>query len=378
MNYTNRHTRSSARTISIVSGVLFAVFCFLTLYVMQADMLSQLQWRYSGGQTTYHPLVGAMLCTSLLVLLGVFVRRVIRFPVRLLAFAWLPSLWLLWLVTSHVLSDGIADHMLEGVCLFGVVPIFFVCVLLYAHARPDSRFERSTFSVLFTPNVFVLALMFFVVGRYSDTATMRHAELRAARLVCEHRYFDALSVGQRAGLVSPTLFASRCYALSQLGQLGEELFCYPCGGSEQMLPARSDSTFVFDFGPQVYRHLRFAPPRRCSGTVTRFLEVAHRRDTLQSPVLRDYLLCAYLLDRRLDAFSEVLAASFPDSVALPRHYAEALMLCDESLQQRVDTKTETLYHSFQQAMQADTDGRQPAERLRDGFGHTYWYYYFFR
>ena len=81
---------------------------------------------------------------------------------------------------------------------------------------------------------------------------------------------------------------------------------------------------------------------------------------------------------RLNAFSEVLASSFPDSVALPRHYAEALMLCDESLQQRVDTKTETLYHSFQQAMQADTDGRQPAERLRDGFGHTYWYYYFFR
>ncbi|MBQ2460708.1 MAG: hypothetical protein II505_08535, partial [Bacteroidaceae bacterium] len=67
MNYTNRHTRSSARTISIVCGVLFAVFCFLTLYVMQADMLSQLQWQYSGGQTTYHPLVGAMLCTSLLV-----------------------------------------------------------------------------------------------------------------------------------------------------------------------------------------------------------------------------------------------------------------------------------------------------------------------
>lgn len=110
-----------------------------------------------------------------------------------------------------------------------------------------------------------------------------------------------------------------------------------------------------------------------------FLENAYSLDTLASPVLRDYLLSACLLERSLPRFAELLAA---DSLkSLPTHYREALTLyavqdtCFHLPQP--DTSMEEDLHEFLTEMEQADDVMSPADRLRRRFSHTYWYYYFF-
>lgn len=384
MHYTSANTRKTARTIPFVCGLLFAAFSFLYLYFLQSDLLALLQFRLSHGQTSYDPLIGSLLITLVLTLVGAGFQRMLSLPIRALALAWLPSCLLL---LAHV-GWRIAPEEGDAICLPPMPRLIFLAVLAVAylvalrlcHVYRDTTGERAPLFSHLTPNLLVLGLAFLVVGISGNTSTPLHYELQVERLLSDDRFDEALQVGEQADATSPRLTAMRCYALSRERELGERLFYYALHGDcTQMLPEWDATLRTHDLADSVYHHLRFRPCHVCRPSTMLFLENAYSLDTLASPVLRDYLLSACLLERSLPRFAELLAA---DSLkSLPTHYREALTLyavqdtCFHLPQP--DTSMEEDLHEFLTEMELADDVMSPADRLRRRFSHTYWYYYFF-
>ncbi len=356
-------------------------FSFLYLYVLQPSFLCQLQFQLSAGQTHYVPLVGALLITLLLTLLGMLMHRILPLPVRMQSLAWFPSCCLLMLLTCWPLtSTGSNTRPLLWIALLAVI---FVLSLFVGHAYPDTSSDRAPFIAYLSPNLIVLSLLFLLIGRMGNTATPLQYELRMARLIDEGRYEDALRVGEHSQQMSRRLTSMRCYALCETGQMGDRLFHYTLqGGSQQMLPLVSDTLLFVDLPSRVYHRMGYVPREADSFSVVQFLEKASQVDTLGSPVLRTYLLCAHLLDHRLPRFVQLLAEDSIPAASLPEHYREALVLYasqDSTFESPVaDTRLQADFDRFLQTMNADADPLLPEDRCRRDFANTYWYYYFFR
>lgn len=97
----------------------------------------------------------------------------------------------------------------------------------------------------------------------------------------------------------------------------------------------------------------------------------------------DYLLCSYLLDKRLDLFSKELGNYYKlDSTSvLPKHYREALVLY---LHQHPtapyvfhDDVCETDYEDLLAIRRKFRNQSDCQAILRDTYGKTYWYYYLY-
>ena len=102
-----------------------------------------------------------------------------------------------------------------------------------------------------------------------------------------------------------SLTAMRVFALSRENLLGEKLFDFPqYNGSQGLLPSLSDTTYAHDWTKALYKHLGGKPGKNLKDN-TRFLELLSQRPSATAAA-KDYLLCAYLLDKNLDAFVTVL------------------------------------------------------------------------
>ena len=384
MHYTSTNTRRTARTIPFVCGLLFAAFCFLYLYFVQPDLLALLQFRLSSGQTRYDPLIGALLITLVLVLVGAGFQRLLSLPIRVLALAWMPSCLLLlahvgWRIVPDE-GDAISLPPMPRLIFLAVLAVIYLIALRLSYVYRDTTGERASLVAHYAPNLLVMCLAFFVVGMAGNTSTPLHYELQAERLIASSRYAEALQVGEQADATSPRLTAMRCYALSREGMLGERLFAYPLHGDcAQMLPQWEATVRTHDLADSVYHHLRFRPCAVCRPSAMLFLENAHSMDTLSTPALRHYLLSACLIERRLSRFAEIVIA---DSVTmLPTHYREALALYatqDTLFQQpQPDEAINRSLHDFLTEMNQADAAAPPADMLRRRYSHTYWYYYYF-
>ena len=85
----------------VVCAVVFCVLTFCYLYNYQADVLVVTQFLASGGQTHYAPFLGAVIITSVLLLLQVVVQFFARLRRRSYALTYAPSLLLLAWPTSR-------------------------------------------------------------------------------------------------------------------------------------------------------------------------------------------------------------------------------------------------------------------------------------
>lgn len=127
-----------------ICTLVFTCFSFCNLYLYQSDYLAQLQYYFSRGETTYQPLVGAVLITLPLLLLGLFLHHVVRWPVRFCALVWFPSAFLLIVVTAMRMPElpGLATcipwpGMLCSLLLFTFAVCFSVCILIpWASVHP--------------------------------------------------------------------------------------------------------------------------------------------------------------------------------------------------------------------------------------------------
>lgn len=392
VKYSSPQTQFASRLVPCVCTMVFACFSFCYLYLYQPGYLAQMQYHCSYGETTYHPLVGAVLITLPLLALGIFLHKAVRWPLCLCAISWAPSAWLLALATSvrfPELPDYGSGTPALALAIF-LAASLLVAVLLRLH--PDATSEHGTLAGYLSSNLLLLSLLFLVTGVLGYSSVSGHRELRMGRLLHEGRYDQAVLCTTDTAAVTYRLYALRAAALACEGRLGESLFEYPIPqGTRTLMPRQSDSLFVYDALPVLYRVMRAVP--RCTGEFHEqvFLRNALEADTLPRPLTLDYLLCSCLLRGKVGTFCQLLTSHTDSlSTSLPRHYREALVLSHHvlkwggdgmgthALQPCLDYSDEDMeasYRSFRRLHDAARSGSGAASDSLACYAGTYWAYY---
>lgn len=373
--------KRTARILGWVCGSLFTLFSLLYLYVMQADLLATAQHLLSKGQTVYSPLWGAVIITWLLWLLQNVYRRTIAYPLRFHALYYFPSCLVLGLLTSIVPREG-WEVQLSANWVWVIVSILvYVLVSWIALHYPDRKNGVQSLFPFLWGNFLCLAVQFCVVGGVANTDDVYHYRLKVERYVMEENDSMALHVGEESLQADRSLTALRAFALSREGALGERLFDYPqYYGSEGLMPDSADTIYVHGWLQLLYKHVGGKPGGNVK-SATRFFELLSQRPSAE-PAARDYLLCAYLLDKNLDAFVAALPRYYGLDAALPLYYKEALVLYS-----RLHTRPAVVFKD--NAVEANLDDfhhfraqyADPVERsnqCRRMYGNTYWWYYYYQ
>ena len=228
-------------------------------------------------------------------------------------------------------------------------------------------------------NLLQMAVMMLGVGAIGNTNAVFHYSAHAEVAMMTGDFDEALRVGKRSLETDEHLTMLRVFALSKKGRLADELFDYPIEGtSETILPMQVKPQMLP--ADSIWKHLG----ARSSRTIPaeHYYEILER-DTLSSPAMADYRLCGYLIDRNLNAFVKALPRYYEvsDSVSLPRHYKEALVLY-----QHLTAHPAIVYHDA--VLAEDWDNLQqlkaqyPTEperqyRVFDNYQKSYWYYYYY-
>lgn len=380
MRHSLLQKQKTARQAFALCVVYFVAFAFCYIYFLQRDILAQAQYKLSDGTTLYRPLLSAALCTLLGVALGVFVSRFLRrLPPRAKAMAWFPSFLLLGLLGSvHFPEFGNSPSLYCWVwvllSLLAYMAFLPLCSLL--RCAPG---KRESFSLCAWPNALLLTLFSVVCLAVSNTDIVLHRTLQSARYLQEENYEAALQTARWETHPSKQLSSMTAFALSKTEQMGESLFNYPQPyGSEGLLPLCSDTVMFYDVPSAVGCHLGYK--RGNSISATRFLETIVSMPCAR-PSARQYLLCAYLLDKELEKFCTLLSAADSLSTSLPRHYREALLLHQE-LNPSTDIHFEdsvlnASFLQFKTYLKEDVAKDERELKCRERFGNTYWSYYYF-
>lgn len=95
----------------------------------------------------------------------------------------------------------------------------------------------------------------------------------------------------------------------------------------------------------------------------------------------EYAGCYYLLGKELGKFQDFLQKSTNKSEKLPRHFEEAWLIITEGKQAEqtysISQERLTQYKKFQQAATLPNTPNNLSDIYRE-FGHTYWFYYYFK
>ena len=99
-NNTLIHYQRTARILTVACGLLFALFCFLYLYVFQQDLLEAFHYSLAEGKTRFSPLGTALWTTGILLLVRWLVNRLLHLKGGVRELAYFPSCLLLGVLTS--------------------------------------------------------------------------------------------------------------------------------------------------------------------------------------------------------------------------------------------------------------------------------------
>lgn len=361
----------------------FILFTFFYLFYFQADLLTMMQHVLSGGATHYNRTIGAVLITLLLLLIQVGVRRLTLFGGGLYALTYFPSLVLLTLLTG--VGNDFDETRSFGIWLF-IAPILimlfagFVFVMRKNGINSGVQIAGGSQPRLLLTNTLLLVLQFIMVCCGGNTDEVFHYRLRMENLIADEEYDKALEVGKASLSTDESLTMLRAFALSRTRQLGDRLFEYPLvGGSNALLPDGKTVRCSILPASDILKNLGIRKKGRMSAmSYLQYLE----RSGLAMKSVTDYLLCGYLLDRDLDSFvHEVMRKYNITSPTLPKYYREALTLYTHLRANPVIVfHSEVLdadYSDFQDLEKQYPKYAERAAYVRDTYGNTYWYYYFY-
>lgn len=388
-NSTKRHDNGTL--VRRVSVVVFIVFSFCWLYFFQADFLAvtnhTLATTPNASALENTRILVALFLTLVLLLILLGARAVAPLKNGLFALTFFPSFWALTLLGNlqQLLASaraaivwGIASVVL--LALWGLVSRFFSRL---------SRYETNTRTMWV--NLLLLSVMMGGVAALTNTQAVYHYRARMETLLLEQQPAEALQVGLKSLETDASLTMLRAYSLACCQQpnpdgqsstlLAERLFQYPVGGNgADLVPSTADShsrTLRYPVD-SIYRRLGALPRRR--QTTAQYLETLERHHQATA-VVRDYVLCGLLVDRRLDDFVRLLPRYYTvnDSVTLPRHYREALTLYRHlRAQPRLvyhHAVTEEDYRNLQELESQYGDPRERKIRVLENYFGSYWYYY---
>ena len=176
-------------------------------------------------------------------------------------------------------------------------------------------------------------MLMFVIGIAIDTTDVKRYARQMQRCMADGNYQKALQVGDESDKTDRQLMMLRIEALGHEHLLGDKLFAYPLTGRSGDLARKGG----------------------------------------------DYELCAYLIDKNLDKFAEVLPKYYAIDNRLPRYYREALVLYTHSRSNPRyvfhDNAMDTDYDDLQQLERKYKDRRARQMAVFRQYEGTYWYYY---
>ena len=169
----------------------------------------------------------------------------------------------------------------------------------------------------------------------------------------------------------------RAYCLSKTHKMGESLFEYPLiGESQSLLPNGSSVRILMTPDKDVYRYIGVMSRQQMP--VMRYLELITASRKAKKPA-GDYLLCGYLLDKKLDKFVVHLPHYYHVDSLLPKHYREALVLYTHSRSNPKlvyhDAVADADYKDYQDLEKKYPEKMVRQTKIRDIYGKTYWYYF---
>ena len=383
MKYHDPHKKNGTITTKVVCAVCFITFTFLWLYEFQADVIAIAQHTLSKGVTHYNRTTGAIIITGVLYVLQLVVAAFTHLNRRTHALTYFPSMLLLAFV-SDVNAD-IDEHYSLGAWCWGAplaLAVWGGLVWLARRMSPyenDDKMPLGVFSKRVWVNMLQMAVMMLLVVWIGNTNAVFHFSARAEVALMKGDVDEALRVGSKSLETNQRLTMLRVYALSKKGLLSEKLFSYPIvGTSEDMLPMHLSLQILP--ADSIWRHLGAMPSQPCKNET---YYNAIERDSLATAAVADYRLCGCLIDRQLDAFVEMLPRYYEvaDSLPLPRHYQEALVLY-----RHLRTNPAIVYQNpvidedWDNMKQLETEYPLPSERkfrVFDRYRGSYWYYYFY-
>ena len=379
----NDKAKNSTVVLRIVCAILFFLFTFVYLYYYQADVLAAAQHVLSDGQTHYVKNVGTVIIIAALYLLHLGVLGITRLTKKAHALTYFPSFLVLAFLTSFSLRVARGYSLLTWTWVAAVLLLIYAGVVWLARQMQlydnDVKTNRGLFSRTMWMNLLMMVVMMFLVGLVGNSNDVFHQRMRMEKALLDNQPEEALAVGKRSLANDSSLTALRILALSKSGQLGERLFEYRLhGGSKSMIPDQQACRFVMLPEDSLYRHLG-ARPRYRMATMD-FLKLLHKKQKAQAPA-HDYLLCAYLLDKKLDKFASEFGKYYKIDSIFPKHYREALILHTHLRSHPVaeyhDSVLDADYKDYLTLSREHANKEERRNRVRDTYGNTYWYYYEF-
>lgn len=365
-------------------AIVFILFVFTYLYCFQADLLFMVQHVLSGGTTHYNRTIGAVIITVVLYIVHVGATRLGGFGGSCYALTYFPSLLLLTALTG--VNSNFTDNPFYGFWAW-LTPLLLVVYVVAALYLKSGKFSGTRNAIDNTlagelwKNLLTLSCMFILVGLCGNSDDVFHYRLRMESLISSGNFSKALEVGDKSDDTDAGLTMLRIYALSQEKQLGERLFEYPVtGGSAALLPDGKNVKCLFYPDNKIMRALSIR--RKGVMKPMEYLKYVERNGLGMRPVT-DYLLCGYLLDKDLDGFVNEIRHKYNlGSPSLPKHYREALTLYTHLRANPVLVfHSEVMDADYADFQKLEASYRDKAEResyVRDTYGDTYWFYYFYK
>ena len=325
-----REQRGEKRLQRWVNGLcacVFALFCFTFVAVYQAPLIEALYDKVATGKLEFNEYVVAVIVTTLLVSLTLWMNRLARFQREWSAFAYLPACLLLAFMTDidrSIYSEG--GNIMPWVYIFAsglLVYALFAFLLQRVLFAKIKNLQMESNRMLWR-NLLLFVLLFCVTGWLSNSEEGFKHEAAAYGRYKRGDLNGALNVAKRSLDATPELTAARAFYLSESGLMGDRLFTYPqYYGAEGLLPTVKQSSPLSP--DSVYSKLGLQ--REKDEAAVDYLRRVVEKDTLPSESVADYYLCALLLDKRLTDFVEELPRFYDihSGEELPMHYKEALI-----------------------------------------------------
>ena len=364
----------------LVCAILFCSITFVYLYCYQADTLAVTQHILSEGKTHYNSLVGAALITIVLFFLHIGIAYAIKVKPFSYSLTYFPSILLLTVVTDICSNIGEGSSSALWMWLLPLLLILYIGFLLLRRLVPPLSVEDNGnifFSKTMCINVLSLTVMFFISGLVSDNDDIFHYRAHIERCLENNKFDEALNTAKQSEANDSSLTMLRIFALAKTNSLGERLFEYPItGGSQSLLPNGKGAKLLMYPENNIYAVLGEKPQKGISSMeyLHHILEHKHAERAAA-----DYLLCGYLLDKKLDEFAKNIGKYYDLKGELPKHYREALTLyvhlrSNPNIMYH-NTVMDTDYQDYQNMTNKYPNKTIRKNSLRDTYGNTYWYYY---
>lgn len=370
------------RMVRIVCAVVFVIFSFTFLSIYQAPLLEVVYDITATGKLQYDENITAAIITFVLLIVTLWLNKYAKFTREWEAMSYLPACVMLAFITNidRTIYTGVEfswSWVWIAVITFFIY-VFTSWVLKRVLFMRIKDITRATNRIMWR-NLLLLSLLFCFTGFISNNDENFKHEAMVYHYVKKGDFDTACRVAKRSYAASQELTAGRAYLLAHEGLLGEKLFTYPLYyGVDGLLPREVQTSPLS--ASMVYDFLNVTPNKgeNTMGFLSRALSV----DTA-SVAVKDYYLSALLLDKRLEEFVDSLPRFYnvADSVNLPKHYKEALLLCSKVFPDKKhsfnDVALEKEYAEMLKLEQEYQDILVRSNYVRKFFGSTYWWYYLY-